>query len=72
MSNIEWKNDNTPMILVFRFSGKNIKKRQNSSITEKFPTKLRKSWNPYKDWAGRVLSQIFKKRQNPKNDKTAP
>ena len=31
MSNIEWKNDNIPMILVFRFSGKNSEKRQNSS-----------------------------------------
>ena len=31
MNSIYWKNDKTPMILVFRFSGKNSQKRQNSS-----------------------------------------
>lgn len=39
-------------------------------ITEKIPTKLRKSGTPYKSRAWRVLSQIFEKRQNPKNDKS--
>ncbi len=39
-----------------------------SKKTEKLSTKLQNSGNPYGYRAGMVLSQIFRKRQNAKND----